>query len=164
MRAFAALHVMLSLLWFWLSYSGFRSALSDFAKLHDPAFMRQFANPHLYAAHHALWASAELILGAVLLMMGMTGVVLALGLWRLRRWSRWVALAQAGQLLLLGGILLTALMVVQSWSLYDAWSMMVPEVLLALVTVLVWSPRFNWSFSPSNSNRDIQPSFQEQPG
>jgi hypothetical protein len=119
-RGFAALHWWLSLAWLWLAERGILSGLSRLRDLGDEAYVRQYANPHLYARSETIQATAEIISGSILRAMAVAGLVLVSGLRRGRAWSRWLALGQSAWLLPAGGVIALSLVSAKSWKTGDA--------------------------------------------
>jgi hypothetical protein len=122
--------------------------LSRLRGLGDELFMRQFGNPQLYTQSEAMWAIYELISAAILLVMTMISFLLVSGLRRHLAWSRWLALGQAGLLVLVAGVYSIPLMVDKRWKVSDACAPMLPGLFLALFTVLLWQPRMAAFFRP----------------
>ncbi len=158
-RGFATLHWWLSLAWIFLGERALLSGLSRLRNLGDEAFMRQFGNPHLYARSEAILATADLIAGAILLVMTATGLLLAYGLRRGRAWSRWLALGQSALLVLAGGVISLALMFdeAKGWKASDACQWMLPGLFLGLFTLLLWSWRFGPDCSSSAVPAEVRP-------
>jgi hypothetical protein len=145
-RSFGVFHQILCVLWANLAGQGLYWGFRRLGEVNDPNFMKQFANPDLYARSETTLAAMNLGAGVVMAVMALVGGVLVYGLWTLKRWTRWLALVQSGFLALAGGIVAVGLIVDKHYQPADALLWMLPG--LFLFSLLLWSPRLRPVFVP----------------
>lgn len=146
-RAFAVFHAGLTVVLLLLSLTMIRQGLSRLRSLDDPAWRNQIADPDRHAEGVKTAATSDLATGLLLLAAVAVGVVLVNGLWRRRRWSRPLAMAQV---VLFGATFGTSWTLrYEKFSFEDVYPYFLPIFLLGLFTLLLWLPRYSALVAPA---------------
>src|SRR5947199_9101967 len=89
-RTFSLFHGGLVLVLVLLSSTLLRQGFKEVALLNQQASLRKLAPPQSFASSRRARAALVLSAGALTVAAAAVGVVMVTGLWRLRRWSRWL--------------------------------------------------------------------------
>ncbi len=145
-RRFGLLHGGLTLMLSIVTVTLLRQGLLRLASLNNEALLKTLASPDLYARSQKVAAALDLSMGSVSLAMVAVGFVLVTGLWRLRLWSRRLAIVQV---VLLGFIVsLPAMGFHKRSPLIDILPFLTPVLVLGSLSLLLWLPSISIGFSP----------------